>query len=288
MFARRSPGSLTLLGALGLLLVAGSLDVTSAGAATASSNWAGYVAKGRSSKTRFDHVVGAWRQPAASCVPGRQTYAVFWVGLGGYQSDASKLEQTGTAADCTSTGHAAYFAWYELVPDLRVTVDMRVHPGDAIAASVTASRGSVLVHIRDLTTGRSFAKRVSFPGPDRSSAEWIAEAPSSCDHSNCNVLPLTNFGAVGFTGASALTAGGEAGPISDPAWTTIPIEIQGDPEAFAAATATPVVDSAAPSVLGAAGSSFSVTWQQVTVPGPPSPPVIGLPGGFGSESAASS
>jgi hypothetical protein len=287
MFARRSPASLTLVGAAVLLLFAGSLDVAPAGATVASSNWAGYVVKGRSSKTRFEHVVGAWRQPAASCVPGRQTYAVFWVGLGGYQSGASKLEQAGTAADCTSTGHAAFFAWYELVPDLPVAVNMRVRPGDSVAASVTASRGGVLVHVRDLTTGRGFAKRVSFPGPDRSSAEWIAEAPSSCDHSGCNVLPLTNFGAVGFTGANALTAGGEAGPISDPAWTTIPIEIQADPEAFAAATATPVVDSAIPSALDSAGSSFSVTWQQATTPGPPTAPVIGLPGGFSSESATS-
>jgi hypothetical protein len=279
MFARPSPASLTLLGATAVLLLAGSLDVASAGAAVASSNWAGYVAKGRSSKTRFEHVVGAWRQPAATCVPGHQAYAVFWVGLGGYQSGASKLEQTGTAADCTNAGRAEYFAWYELVPDLPVAVNMRVRPGDSIAASVTASRASIVVHIRDLTSGRSFSKRLPFPGPDTSSAEWIAEAPSACDRSGCNVLPLTNFGAVGFTSASALTAGGHAGPISDPAWNAIPIEIQGVPEAFAA-DATPTVDSATPSALGDAGSSFSVTWQQMTAPGPPSPPVIGRPGGL--------
>jgi hypothetical protein len=279
MFARRPPASLTVLGASAVLLLAGSFGVAPAGAAIASSNWAGYVAKGRSSKTRFEHVVGAWRQPAATCVPGRQTYAVFWVGLGGYQSGASKLEQTGTAADCTNAGRGEYFAWYELVPDLPVAVNMRVRPGDSIAASVTASRASIVVHIRDLTTGRSFSKRLPFPGPDTSSAEWIAEAPSSCDRSGCNVLPLTNFGAVGFTAAGALTATRHAGPISDPAWNAIPIEIQGVPEAFAAA-ATPAVDSAIPSTLGDAGSSFSVTWQQMTAPGPPSPPVLGQPGGI--------
>jgi hypothetical protein len=276
MFARRSLASLTLIGAALLLLLAGRLDGASAGAAIASSNWAGYVVKGRSSRTRFDSVAGAWRQPAASCAAGRQTYAVFWVGLGGYQSDSSKLEQTGTAADCTNTAHAEYFAWYELVPDLPVAVNMRVRPGDSIQGSVTASRTSILLRIRDVTTGRSFAKRLSFPGADTSSAEWIAEAPSSCDRSGCNVLPLTNFGAVGFTGAGAVTASGEAGSISDPAWRIIPIEIQGDPEAFAA-TATPLIDGAIPSALGGAGSSFSVTWQQMAAPGPPSPPTIGPP-----------
>jgi hypothetical protein len=271
MFARRS---LTLLGTTVLLLVGGSLDLAAADAAVVSSNWAGYAVTGRSPKTRFGRVVGAWRQPTASCVRGRQTYAVFWVGLGGYQSDASRLEQTGTAADCTNAGHAIYYAWYELVPGPPVAVDIPVRPGDSIAASVTAGRANILVHIRDFTSGRSFAKRISFPGPDTSSAEWIAEAPSSCDRSGCNVLPLTNFGAVGFAGGSALTASGAAGPISDPAWRTIPIEIQGDPEAFAA-TASPAFDNASPSALGDAGSSFSVTWQQITAPGPPSPPMIG-------------
>jgi hypothetical protein len=279
MFARRSPASLTLLGAKIVLLLACSLDVASAGAAIASSNWAGYVVKGPSSRTRFEHVVGAWTQPAATCVPGRQTYAVFWVGLGGYQRGASKLEQTGTAADCTNAGRAEYFAWYELVPDLPVAVNMRIRPGDSIAASVTAGRASIVLHIRDLTAGRSFDKRLSFPGPDTSSAEWIAEAPSSCDRSGCNVLPLTNFGAVGFTAAGVLTEDGHAGRISDPAWSTIPIEIRGDPEAFAA-TATPAVDGAIPGALGDAGSSFSVTWQQMTAPGPPAPSVIGRPGGI--------
>jgi hypothetical protein len=248
-------------------------------AAVVSSNWAGYAVKGRSPNTRFQRAVGAWRQPAASCVPGRQTYAVFWVGLGGYQSGASKLEQTGTAADCTNAGHATYYAWYELVPHLPVAVNLRVHPGDSIAASVNASRASVLLHIRDLTNGRSFSKRLPFSGPDTSSAEWIAEAPSSCDRSGCNVLPLTDFGTVGFSGASALAADGQAGSISDPAWRTIPIEIQGDPEAFAA-TATPAFDGATPSALSGAGSSFSVSWQQVSAPEPPTPPMIGRPGGF--------
>jgi hypothetical protein len=165
------------------------------------------------------------------------------------------------------------------VPHVPVAVNLRVHPGDSIAASVKASGASVLLRIRDLTDRRSFEKRLSFPGPDTSSAEWIAEAPSSCDRSGCNVLPLTNFGTVGFLAAGAQTADGQAGSISDPAWNTIPIEIQGDPEAFAA-MASPAFDSATPSALGGAGSSFSITWQQVTAPEPPAPPMIGRPGGF--------
>jgi hypothetical protein len=75
-----------------------------------------------------------------------------------------------------------------------------------------------------------------------SSAEWIAEAPSSG-----KVLPLANFGTVTFTGASA-TGSGRSGSIG--AFTYDPITM---------ATNTGQT-KAAPTGLTAGGSSFSVTW----------------------------
>ncbi len=52
--------------------------------------------------------------------------------------------------------------------------------------------------------------------PDTSSAEWIAEAPSTTSQSaGDQVLPLADFGKVTFTCASA-TADGHTGSISDP------------------------------------------------------------------------
>ena len=49
--------------------------------------------------------------------------------------------------------------------------------------------------------------------PDISSAEWIAEAPSTCSQglSSCTPLPLADFGTVQFTSASATTTDGHTG-----------------------------------------------------------------------------
>jgi Peptidase A4 family len=59
---------------------------------------------------------------------------------------------------------------------------------------------------------------------DLTSAEWVAEAPSSCRRSACEPVPLANFGTHGF---SRITAVGDdhAGTLVDPAWTTVPIQL---------------------------------------------------------------
>ncbi len=77
-----------------------------------SSNWAGYAVHGAS----FHQVIGAWRQPGVSCVPGRRTYSAFWIGLGGFKAGADALEQIGTEADCRASGAERLGAWYEMVP----------------------------------------------------------------------------------------------------------------------------------------------------------------------------
>jgi hypothetical protein len=95
--------------------------------------------------------------------------------------------------------------------------------------------------------------------PDVSSAEWIAEAPSSCDGSgNCQPLPLADFGNVSFTNASA-TANGHTGPISDPNWTSQPVQLDGGSggTGFVSDQSTA---GATPSGLSSDGSSFSVAW----------------------------
>ncbi|TML55701.1 MAG: hypothetical protein E6G21_00900 [Actinobacteria bacterium] len=100
--------------------------------------------------------------------------------------------------------------------------------------------------------------------PDLESAEWVAEAPSGCDYSgNCSTLPLTNFGTVAFSHATA-TVQGHRGRISDPVWSATTIELHGDQN-------DPVHPSQAganaiPGALGSDGGSFAVTWQ-------PLPPV---------------
>jgi hypothetical protein len=211
-----------------------------------SQNWAGYTV-GASS---FSSVSGSWVEPAASCNSG-QTDAAFWVGLGGSSSQSRALEQTGTEIDCSPSGQATHFAWYELVPKAPVKMDLAIHAGDRISARVTVSGTSVTVALSDNTTGQSATKTLEMSSPDTSSAEWIAEAPSQCDSTltSCQPLDLTDFDTVRFSDATA-TADGHTGRISDTAWTPSAVAIGDNGGA-----------GAQPSSSNSAGSAFSVKYE---------------------------
>jgi hypothetical protein len=195
---------------------AASADVQQA----SSGNWSGYVAGGSStsSGTRFRSVSGSWVAPTARCTTSAAggssgTYSAFWVGLGG-AGQTRALEQAGTETNCSASGQASSYAWYELVPAAPVRINLAVHPADHISSRVTVEGTTVDVSVSDQTTGQSFSKQLTMSDPDVSSAEWIAEAPSSCDGSgNCAPLPVTDFGTVNFTSSSATTTDGHTGPI---------------------------------------------------------------------------
>ena len=100
--------------------------------------------------------------------------------------------------------------------------------------------------------------------PDTSSAEWIAEAPSTCDQTttDCQPLPLTDFGTVSFTNASA-TANGHTGTISDSAWGSAAVQLSGGASSLPGGGQFASTDSsggATPSALSSNGSSFSVAY----------------------------
>ncbi len=221
-----------------------------------SQNWAGYLAGG----TQFSSVSGSWVQPTAKCGSG-QTYSAFWVGLGGSSDQSSALEQTGTQADCTAGGGTSYYAWYELVPAAPVKLDLAVKPGDHISAKVTVNGTNVTVWMSNETTGQSTTKSLQMNNPDTSSAEWIAEAPSACDGSgSCQPLPLSDFGTVNFTGATA-TAGGHTGTISDPNWSAQAVQLGASGVSDISYTSGSGSSSASPSSLSSDGSAFSVSSQ---------------------------
>ena len=116
--------------------------------------------------------------------------------------------------------------------------------------------------LSDLTTGRSATQTKQVTRPDTSSAEWIAEAPSACDGSgSCQPLPLSDFGTVQFTGASA-TANGHTGTISDSSWTAQPVVLGSGGASGVSFDAGQSSAGAAPSSLSSDGSSFSVAYQQ--------------------------
>ncbi len=246
---------------------AASADVQQA----SSENWSGYVAgsSSKSSGTGFKSVSGSWVAPMAKCTSSTGggsggTYSAFWVGLGG-AGQTQALEQAGTESNCSASGQPSYYAWYELVPAAPVRVNLAVHPGDHIATRVTVEGTAVVVSVSNQTTGESFSKQLTMNNPDVSSAEWIAEAPSSCDGSgSCTPLPLTNFGTVNFTSSSATTTDGHTGLISDADWSTAVVSLS--PGAGTSSfqgvdlTSGQSTASATPSSLSSDGSAFSVAY----------------------------
>lgn len=259
---------------LGTAAAVTGLSAGSASAATVSSqeavsqNWSGYVAGNSSSGTQFSSVSGSWVQPTVSCDSG-QSYSAFWVGLGGASNQSDALEQIGTQGDCTASGGTEYYAWYELVPSAPVQLGLAIKPGDHISAKVSVSGSNVTVSLSDQTSGQSTTKTLQMSGPDTSSAEWIAEAPSQCASAGgdattgeCQPLPLADFGTVQFTSASA-TANGHTGTISDSAWGAQPIALGSDGTYDVGfGTGSSSTAGATPSSLSSDGSAFSVAWQQ--------------------------
>jgi hypothetical protein len=153
-----------------------------------SSNWSGYSAV----NGRYTSVSANWTQPTASCTSAT-TYSSFWVGLDGNGSNT--VEQTGTSADC-SGGTPRYYAWYEMYPKFPVNLSLAIAPGDSISASVTTDgAGRFTLTLTNNSTRQTSTTTQRLPRAKLASAEAIAEAPSSSG----GVLPLTNFGTVGFS-----------------------------------------------------------------------------------------
>lgn len=239
-----------------LLAAVGALAAAGIASAATSSNWAGYATAGTGQS--FTDVKGSWVVPTVACPPVGATYSSFWVGLGGFASGATGLEQVGTSSDCQG-GQPVYSTWYELIPAPSVDAGLAVNAGDTVNAEVSASGTAVTLTLADATTGQTFSTTQTVAAPDLSSAEWIAEAPSQCvgdASSRCATLPLASFGTVTFAGA-ATTADGATGTIANPAWTATPIQLV--PRAFGSASAT-----AGP--LSTDGSSFAVTTAAAPAP----------------------
>lgn len=227
---------------------------------TTSTNWAGYAITNRKP---FTSATGRWVQPAVSCADLSSTYSAFWVGLGGFSSQSFAVEQTGTLANCSS-GSPHYSAWYELYPAAPVTLRLTVRPGDKLSATVSVSKKTVVIRLKNVTTDKLITKKLHMSRPDTGSAEWVTEAPSGCDSAgNCTTLPLANFGTVAFSHSTA-NVSGHRGRISDPVWSATAIELHGDlndPTNPSGAGA-----DAIPGAIGPDGGSFAVTWQQLTPP----------------------
>src|SRR3954452_1074240 len=153
-----------------------------------SSNWSGYAVTGG----KYTTVTASWVQPAVNCTS--TAYSSFWVGIDGDTS--STVEQTGTEADCNGST-PVYSAWYEMYPKYPVNYANPVVPGDHFTSTVSSDgKGNFTLTLSNTTRGwtQSVSKRLR--SAKLASAEGIAEAPPS----RSGVLPLANFGSVGFSG----------------------------------------------------------------------------------------
>lgn len=212
-----------------------------------STNWSGYAIQTSLSTPQSNavsSVKGNWIVPSVDCSGTPTAYSSFWIGIDGYSS--STVEQIGTDSDC-SNGIPKYYAWYEMYPKFPANLRMKVSPGNLMSAEITfGSKNTFTLKITNTSTGETFTTNQKSNNVKRSSAEWIAEAPSSSG----GVLPLANFGTAIFQNSSA-TVNGTTGTISNPAW-------QYDVITMKTSSGT---TKAQPSALSIDGSSFNVTWQ---------------------------
>ncbi len=210
-------------------------------------NWAGYVAAADLSiplKHSVTDVQGSWRVPTVSSSGTLDSSSAIWVGIDG---DLDKtVEQIGTEQDWNS-GTPVYFAWFEMYPARAFLImDVPIQPGDEISAEVQfLAKNKFVLSISNLTqnAGFSITKKRS---AQRTSAEWIVEAPFF--H---RILSLADFGAVTFSGCSATMQGAE-GPIDGDFWQNEALTME-----------NPLNDTilAQPSSLTGNGTGFTVEWK---------------------------
>jgi hypothetical protein len=207
-----------------------------------STNWSGY-ADNNSAGNTYSTVTGNWTEPTVTCSGRSESLAAFWVGIDGLTSGS--VEQDGTLAECYF-GSAYYYTWWEMYPtnDIQV-VGESLRPGDSITASVVRSGSSYTLKVTDSSrSGDSFTTTQSCSSCANSSAEWIAEAPSS----STGVLPLSDFHSWTLSGATVTS--GSAGVISSfPDDELTMIDSSGNVKAQ-------------PGPLNSSGNGFSVTWER--------------------------
>jgi hypothetical protein len=212
------------------------VPAAAAPSSSTSSNWSGYSVTGG----KYTSVTGTWTVPTVTAAI--QGADATWVGVGGI--DASDLIQAGTQAT-VSGGEVAYEAWTEMLPASSRPVSLSVSAGDSVTVTITQKAAvDWTIQIKNNTTGQAYNTSVKYTSSN-SSAEWVQEAPSA----GRGMIPLDDFGTLRFSGASAVRDGQSlALKALNPQAITM---INGARQPLAQ-----------PSVIGADGSSFSVTRTQ--------------------------
>jgi hypothetical protein len=231
-----------------------------------STNWSGYAVTG----SNFTQVTGSWIIPASTCAAGSSAeYAAFWIGLDGWNSNS--VEQTGTDSDC-SNGTPSYYAWYEFYPQPSYYAGRMTNlkPGDVMTSSVTynPSKNQFIASITDTTSGATFSTTYT-PGRGgrntaaRSSAEWIAEAPSGSVGRKIEVLPLADFNVVKLGPDFTQVTGSDTATVGTGSPSSINSFGANVNSSTMVSDTSPSIPMATPSPLTSDGTSFYVTWNNV-------------------------
>jgi hypothetical protein len=187
-------------------------------------NWAGYAASFGTTTFRF--VSAQFTAPSLDCTgvtAASGAWSAHWIGLDGFRSTSTTVEQTGLLAGCNGTT-PVYAPFWEMFPNAPGYPSITVNAGDTISMSVYYNRSTrkFTLTFSDTTSGQKFTRTRACPAGAtcrRNSAEAISEAPF--DTTTSSVLPLADFQTASFANVSITnTSGTHRGGLQSSFWNT--------------------------------------------------------------------
>jgi hypothetical protein len=187
-------------------------------------NWAGYAASFGTTTFRF--VSAQFTAPSLDCTgvtDPNGAWSAHWVGLDGFRSTSTTVEQTGLVAWCNGTT-PVYAPFWEMFPNAPGYPSITVNAGDTISMSVYYNRSTrkFTLTFSDTTNGQKFTRTRACPAGAtcrRNSAEAISEAPF--DTTTATFLPLADFHTASFANVAITnTSGTHRGGLQSSFWNT--------------------------------------------------------------------
>lgn len=182
------------------------------------SNWSGYVAATHLDGSHFanrsvTYAAGGWIVPTLLPTP-EGTYCAIWVGIDGFLNGT--VEQIGTSHNWVD-GAQQNYAWFEMYPHAAYEIKgFPVDCGDEMSVRIGYKGDDTFKlviwnHTKDVSVVIPTSYTV-LANAQRSSAEWIVEAP----YLN-GILPLAHFKDITFNYCSTVI-NGICGLISNSNW----------------------------------------------------------------------
>src|SRR5215471_15042243 len=178
-------------------------------------NWAGYAVS--LGTTTFRFVSAQFTVPTVDCTgvtAPNGAWSGHWVGLDGFRSSSTTVEQIGLLAGCDGTSPTPiYQPFWEMFPNAANEPNIPVDAGDSISLSVYYNKSTrkFTLTYSDATNGQHFTRTRACPAGAtcrRNSAETISEAPAEVVGSTLSILPLANFQTANFANVAITNTSG--------------------------------------------------------------------------------